>query len=160
MASKKAKAIVSAFLDIMNSAEKSEDLLSQILAKLVDSGPFQKSALIVVSKDRTKALVVAARGPNIGNGQELDISDPLNPLAQCFSKVQSFGNKKNKCSPFGSKSFALAPIDADHTTPVALYADCGNEGSISFDARRVFRTVVEILNEKLPNIPGGIPVEL
>ncbi|MCO6429474.1 MAG: HDOD domain-containing protein [Deltaproteobacteria bacterium] len=155
-----AEAVVSSIADVLNSATNSEQLLSEILAMLVDSGPFNKSALIVVSKDRKKAIVVAARGPNIGNGQKLDLDDPLNPLAQCFSKVQSFGNKKSAVSPFGSRSFAVAPIDADHETPVALYADCGNEGAISFEARRVFRTVVEILNEKLPDIPGGIPIEL
>ncbi|MEZ4753703.1 MAG: hypothetical protein R3A13_05255 [Bdellovibrionota bacterium] len=62
--------------------------------------------------------------------------------------------------PFGSKAFALSPIDADHDTPVALYADCGVDGSITFEARRIFRTVVEIHNQKLPSLPGGIPVEL
>ncbi len=160
MASKKATAVIDKFADLLNEASSSEELLSQILVMLVDKGPFQKTALMVVSKDRSKALVVAARGPNIGNGQQIDISDPLNPLAQCFSKVQSFGNKESKFSPFGSKTFALAPVDADHDTPVALYADCGNEGSITFDARRIFRTVVDILNERLPNIPGGIPVEI
>lgn len=160
MANKKAEKIMSQFTELLNHAANSEELLAEILGMLVDHGPFKKSALVVVSKDRTKALVVAARGPNIGNGQQIDITDPLNPLAQCFSKVQSFGNKESKCSPFGSKSFALAPVDADHETPVALYADCGNEGSITFDARRIFRTVIDILNEKLPNIPGGIPVEL
>lgn len=160
LVNKKAEAVVASIADMLNSANNSEELISQILAMLVDTGPFSKSALIVVSKDKSKAIVVAARGPNIGNGQRLDITDPLNPLAQCFSKVQSFGNKESKCSPFGSKAFALAPIDADHETPVALYADCGNDGAISFEARRVFRTVIEILNEKLPTIPGGIPVEL
>ena len=160
MASKNADVLINSFTNVLNDAKNSEDLLSQILGMLVDGGPFKKSALVVVSKDRSKALVVAARGPNIGNGQQIDISDPLNPLAACFSKVQSFGNRESRCSPFGSKSFAVAPIDADHETPVALYADCGNEGSITFDARRVFRTVVDILNEKLPNIPGGIPIEL
>ncbi len=138
---------------------RSEDLLTDILAKLVDHGPFRRTALIVVSKDRNSALVVASRGP-IGNGQRISITDPLSPLRSCFSKVQSFGNQSSPNSPFGSKSFALSPIDADHETPVALYADCGDEGSISFEARRVFRNVVELLNQKLPQIPGGIPVEL
>lgn len=126
---------------------------------LVD-GPYEKSALIVVSKDRKHAIVVAARGPNIGNGQKIELNDPLSPLAQCFSKVQSFSNRINEASPFGCKSFALAPIDADHDTPVALYADCGNDAALTFEARRVFRTVVNLLNQKLPTIPGGIPVEL
>ena len=151
------------FLGSVNSmfddAESSEDLLADLLQMLVD-GPYEKSALIVVSGDRKYAIVVAARGPNIGNGQRIELNDPLSPLAQCFSKVQSFSSKANEASPFGSKSFALAPVDADHDTPVALYADCGNDGALSFEARRVFRNVVKILNQRLPTIPGGIPVEL
>jgi HD-like signal output (HDOD) protein len=144
----------------LDNATSSEDLLRRILSILTDSGPFEKSALIVVSKDRKNAIVVAARGPNITCGQTLTLNDPLSPLAQCFSRIQSFGNKGSQESPWGSKAFALSPVDADHDTPVALYADCGNEGSLTFEARRIFRAVVDILNQKLPSIPGGIPVEV
>lgn len=159
MRTKGANQFVENLVGEFDSYKSSEDLLSGILAKLVDHGPFKRTALIVVSKDRNSALVVASRGP-IGNGQKLSLADPLSPLRSCFSKVQSFGNQSNPSSPFGSKAFALAPIDADHDTPVALYADCGDEGSITFEARRVFRNVVELLNQKLPQVPGGIPVEL
>jgi HD-like signal output (HDOD) protein len=152
--------VVSTINNMFENSKSSEELLSSLLAKLIDEGPFEKTALIVVSKDRLHALVVAARGPNIGPGQRIALNDPLSPLAQCFSKVQSFGNRENEASPFGSKAFAVAPIDADHDTPVALYADCGTEGSISFEARRIFRNVVDLLNQKLPHIPGGIPVEV
>lgn len=151
---------VTKITEMFDQAASSEELLSNLLQMLVDQGPFEKSALIVVSKNRTEALVVAARGPGIGNGQKIPLDDPLSPLAHCFSKLQSFGNRESKDSPWGSKSFALSPIDADHDTPVALYADCGENGALTFEARRVFRTVVQILNEKLPHIPGGIPVEL
>jgi len=157
--SKKSSAFVDGVTSLMDNASSSEELLAELLERLTD-GPFEKAALIVVSQDRKYAIVVAARGPKIGNGQRIDLNDPLSPLAQCFSKVQSFASRVNEASPFGSKSFALAPIDADHETPVALYADCGNSGALTFDARRVFRTVVEILNSRLPSIPGGIPVEL
>lgn len=156
----KGNKIVGAMANIMDAAKNGEDLLRDLLAMLVDEGPFEKSALIVVSKDRKQALVVASRGPTIGTGQVLELNDPLSPLAQCFSRVQSFGNKESECSPFGSKAFAVAPIAADHGTPVALYADCGNEAGITFEARRVFRNVVELLNQRLPQIPGGIPVEV
>jgi len=157
--SKKSAAFVDGVASLMDDASSSEELLANLLQRLTD-GPFEKAALIVVSQDRKFAIVVAARGPTIGNGQRIDLNDPLSPLAKCFSKVQSFATRVNEASPFGSKSFALAPIDADHETPVALYADCGNSGALTFDARRVFRTVVEILNAKLPCVPGGIPVEL
>lgn len=153
-------AIVTSICGMFDNAQSSEELLLDLLSMLTDKGPFKQAALIVVSKDRRHAIVVAQRGSKYGNGQKLELDDPLSPLAQCFSKVQSFGNRENASSPFGSKAFAVAPIDADHETPVALYADCGNNGSLSFESRRVFRTVVEILNQKLPTIPGGIPVEL
>lgn len=151
---------VSNVTEELDKAATSEELLRSILSILTDSGPFEKTALIVVSKDRKNAVVVAARGPNISCGQILTLSDPLSPLAQCFSKVQSFGNKSSEESPWGSKAFALSPVDADHETPVALYADCGTQGSLTFEARRIFRAVVDILNQKLPTIPGGIPVEV
>ena len=151
---------VSKFAAAIDDAQDAEGLLRDILSMLVGQGLFHKSALIVVSKDKTKALVVAARGPNITNGQTLVLEDALNPLAACFSKVQSFGSRESKISPFGSKAFAVSPIDAPHETPVALYADCGTEGSIPFEARRIFRNVVEILNAKLPYLPGSIPVEI
>ncbi len=160
LTSKRGSEVVTRANDVLNKARTSEELLSSLLDMLIVDGVFEKTALVVVSRDRKKAIVVAARGPNIGNGQKLSLDDPLSPLAQCFSKVQSWGSKESEHSPFGSKSFALAPIDADHDTPVALYADCGNNGSISFEARRVFRTVVGLLNERLPQIPGGIPVEI
>src|SRR5262249_795079 len=108
LVSQKGSEVVSNISNMFDGASTSEELLAELLAMLVDDGPFEKSALIVVSKDKTQAIVVAARGPNIGNGQKLGITDPLNPLAQCFSKVQSFGNRESEYSPFGSKSFALA----------------------------------------------------
>lgn len=156
----KANKLVGAMTKGFDSAKTSEELLADLLRTLVDEGPFEKSAIIVVSKDRKQAVVVAARGPGIGNGQKLVLDDPLSPLAQCFSKVRSFSSRDNACSPWGSRNFALSPIDADHDTPVALYADCGDDGGLTFEARRVFRTVVEILNQRLPQLPGGIPVEL
>lgn len=151
--------IVGALFDSLNSVQSSEELLSSLLSMLLQDGLFEKSALIVISPDKRTAKVVAARGPIVEKGLSIDITDPLSPLAQCFTKVQSFGNKKSAHSPFGSKSFAVSPIDVAHESPVALYADCGNNGSVSFEARRVFRTVVDLLNKKLPELPGGIPEE-
>ena len=160
LVSARGKEVMQSVTNLLEAAKTGEELLSQLLEMLVKSGTFEKSALIVVSKDRKRAKVVAARGPNIGNGQTIIIDDPLSPLAQCFTKVKSWGNKGSKDSPWGSSAFAVAPIDAAHDTPVALYADCGTKGALTFEARRIFRTVVEVLNKKLPEIPGGIPVEI
>jgi HD-like signal output (HDOD) protein len=158
--SSSAQKVLGSFTKAIEEADSSEDLLTNLLKMLVDNGPFEQSALIVVADNKQSAIVVAARGNIFSSGQKIEIQDPLSPLAQCFSKIQSFGNKKSDVSPFGSKAFALAPIDADHETPVALYADCGQDGSLSFEARRIFRIVVELLNRRLPSLPGGIPVEL
>lgn len=160
LSSNKMEAMLSSLSNVFDQAKSSEEVLTQLLEIMVTPGPFEKSALIVVSKDRKKAVVVAARGPGIDERQMLMLNDPLSPLAQCFSKVQSFGNRKSNNSPFGSRAYALSPIDADHDSPVALYADCGSAGAISFEARRVFRMVVKLLNQKLPQVAGGIPVEI
>jgi HD-like signal output (HDOD) protein len=160
IALERAAGTITTMSERMDNAKSSEELLATILVSLVDDGPFEKTALVVVSEDRRNALVVAARGPNIRNGQRLTLDDPLSPLSQCLSKIQSFGREESSTSPFGSKTFAVAPITADHATPVALYADCGNEGSITFEARRIFRTVVQLVNERLKTLPGGIPNEL
>lgn len=159
LALKNASVIIDAMSSTLLGAESCEELLSTLLSMLVDQGPFEKTALIVISKDRKNAVVVAARGPNIGNGQKLVLDDALSPLAQCLSKIQSFGREGSAVSPFGSKAFAVAPIDAQHDSPVALYADCGNEAAITFEARRIFRTVVEMINYRLKSLPGGIPNE-
>jgi HD-like signal output (HDOD) protein len=154
--SKRGRKMMQSVMNLLDEVENSEDLIAGILSHLVEGGPFKKTALIVVSGNKETAKVVAARGIEVESGQVLDLNDPLSPLANCFSKVQSFGNKPSQSSPFGSKAFAVSPVYADHGTPVALYADCG-EGSISLEGRRLFRTVVEMLNKALPDYPGGIP---
>jgi len=116
--------------------------------------------VIALSNDRKNAIIVAARGLDVKHGQRMHIQDRLSPLAQGFSKVQSFGNVSNENYPFGSKAFAVAPLNANHNNPVALYADCGVDGSLTFEARRVFRTVVDMVNQKLVQLPGGIPLEI
>jgi HD-like signal output (HDOD) protein len=156
-----ARIAVSKITKGIEDIQNSQELIAKILGALVDNGTFKKTALLVVSSDKKNAMVVAARGLDKNQaGIKMLIEGDISPISQSISKIQSFGSTASKESPFGSRTYALSPIDADHETPVFLYADCGNEGSITFEARRVFRTVVEILNKKLPSLPGGIPVEL
>lgn len=154
--SKRGRKMMQSVMNLLDEVENSEELIAGILSHLVEGGPFKKTALIVISDNKETARVVAARGIEVESGQVLDLNDPLSPLANCFSKIQSFGNKPSQSSPFGSKAFAVSPVYADHETPVALYADCG-KGSISLEGRRLFRTVVDMLNKALPDYPGGIP---
>lgn len=143
---------------LLNNIKTSEEAIKKILELLVDKGPFEKACIIVVSDDKDAAIVACSRGP-IGNGQKISITDSISPLAQSFSKVQSFGNKEGAESPFRSKSFAITPLDVNHTTPVSLYADCGDK-SLTFEARRIFRNIADILNQRLPALAGGIPIEV
>ena len=157
---KSGEKIIREITTLFQGIDNGEELITSLLEKLIQIDLFEKSALIVVSKDKKYAIVVAARGPNISNGQHLRLDDILSPLSQRLSKIISFGTEANVSSPFGSKTFALAPIDANYETNVFLYADCGNNESVPFEARRVFRTAVEMLNQYLPIVKGSIPNEL
>ena len=42
---------------------------------------------------------------------------------------------------------------------MTLYADCGKDLVITFEARRIFRSVVDLLNHILPQLPGGLPLD-
>ncbi len=156
---KKANTLIQETKFIFDNTTTSEDAITKILDILVNDGGFKRAAIVVVSEDKKSALVVCARG-SAKLGQRIPITDELSPLVQCFSKLQSFGNKESQNSPFNSASYALSPIDVDHSTPVSLYADCGKNTPLTFEARRVFRNVVDILNQKLPTLLGGIPIEI
>ncbi len=152
----KTKQALSGFESLISAAENTEDLLSQLLSQLVTCGSFEKSALLVVADDRRSAKIHMAAGGKLKKGETIIIDDPFSPLARACSKVQSIGVKDSDISPFGTKSFALAPIDSSHDLPVILYADRGNE-AINLAGRRLFRNVVAALNERLAKLPGGLP---
>jgi hypothetical protein len=136
--------------------------MALVLTTLMQYG-FEKAAIIVVSKDKSEGLVTAARG-SISPGTRIELDLAFSPIAQGISKVQSTKDPTQSLSPFGSSTFALAPLKADHQTPVCLYADCGKDNTISFETRRTFRGLVGVVNTIMPRLPGGllneIPTEL
>lgn len=152
------KEIVESFEKIINKATTSDDLLVAIMEELTGT-LFKRAALVVISERERFALTVAARG-DADNPQRLEYKSELSPLSTRQQSIQSFAHSPKDCSPFGSKAFALAPLDATHEKPVALYADCGTDVILSLEARTVFRGVVELLNNRLPELQGGIPEEL
>lgn len=153
----KVEKAVDSIADMIDSAENCEEMLNSILELLIENGAFKRSALIVLDADRSAARIVASRGDSLTAEKTIKINDPLSPLARCFSKVVSQSSRDTKASPFGSKSFAISPLDTTHQTPVALYADCGDDSTMPFFGRRVFRQVVSMLNEVLKDMPGAIP---
>jgi HD-like signal output (HDOD) protein len=146
----------------LSLAQDSEQLMALVLTTLMQYG-FEKAAIIVVSKDKSEGLVTAARG-SISPGTRIELDLAFSPIAQGISKVQSTKDPTQSLSPFGSSTFALAPLKADHQTPVCLYADCGKDNTISFETRRTFRGLVGVVNTIMPRLPGGllneIPTEL
>ena len=154
--SSKIESAVDAISGILASATSKEELLETLLETLIAQGHFARTALLAINRDERQAVAIASCGADSSALDRLAINDPLSPLLQSLSKVQSCSRVGAGSSPFGSPTFALAPVDAGSEGPVVLYADCGHGAKISLAARRIFRHVVERLNELLPTLPGNI----
>ncbi|MCB0354445.1 MAG: HDOD domain-containing protein [Bdellovibrionales bacterium] len=156
---RKSEKTLSTMIDMFEEVDNVTDLLSKLLDMLIEEGPFTRAALMVIDQNQKLAVAVVARGDVGSDMVDVKLTDPLSPLLHLQSRVVSYSKRKSESSPFGCPTFALAPIDAGHTLPVALYADCGDTFVLSFDARRLFRKVVDILNNILPQMTGAIPME-
>jgi HD-like signal output (HDOD) protein len=141
------------------SRARDTEQLSAMLLNLLTQYGFARTAIIVVSEERTDGIVIAARG-DIKPGLIIKLDKTYSPIAQGVSKVQSTKDPSNNDAPFGSTTFAVAPLMADHQTPVYLYADCGHNKIINFETRRLFRGLVNIVNTIMPRLPGGLLLEL
>lgn len=137
-----------------------DELLTRTLSLLVNNGPYDRAALVLVGANREKGIIHTSVGSQLAESKELVFSDPLSPIAMCLNKVSSFNTSHElpdeTLSPFGITAFALSPLKVDDDTPVVLYADCGDEKPIPMEARKVFRLVVALLNQLLPSLPGGL----
>jgi HD-like signal output (HDOD) protein len=142
----------------LSLAQDSEQLMAMVLTTLMQYG-FEKAAIVVVSKDKSEGLVTAARG-SISPGTRIKLDLIYSPIAQGISKVQSTKDLSQSLSPFGSSTYAVAPLKADHQTPVCIYADCGKDCTISFETRRTFRGLINVINTILPRLPGGLLNEI
>ena len=140
-----------------------DELLTRTLSLLVNNGPYDRAALVLVGHDRDKGTIHTSVGSDLNSSKDLVFSDPLSPIAMCLTKVSSFNtphhNSDEALSPFGITAFALSPLKVTDDTPVVLYADCGDERPIPMEARKVFRLVVSLLNQLLPSLPGGLVKE-
>jgi hypothetical protein len=141
---------------IVETTADASELLTRVMDKLVQT-VFQRCALIEIVNDERVAFAIKMRGDDLAGAEEVEFYSDLSPLARQSSTVQSFASDPKDCSPFGSKAFALAPLDAKHDRPIALYADCGQDVILNLAARTIFRSVIECLNEKLPLASGKFP---
>ncbi len=143
---------------VFKIAETSEQLLALTLEILVQAG-FENALIMVVNKKAAKGMVLAARGRSYRSGNIFEVSSTMGPFYEAFSQVKSSRSNGDTESPFGPSTFAIAPIQLDHSLPVLIYCDCGEEGVINFESRRIFRHIVRTLNYRLPRLPGGILTE-
>jgi len=153
--------VVALFSELSRKCQRVEDLLTGLLQILINDAPFLRAALIVLSEDRTRAFIHTAVGDGLSSGHLIALDDPLSPLALCLTKVKSFNSQEiqDALSPFGISSYALSPVRLTNKNPVLLYADCGLQSPITFEARKVFRRVVGMLNSRLPELPGSLPMK-
>lgn len=140
-------------------AKRSEELLHRILELLISRGPFHRAALLTVGPDRRTARVHIGLGSGFSQVSLVAVQDPFSPLATCGTSIRSFNAQDtvDLNAPFGITAYALSPIKVAYQDPVLLYADCGIEGALPFEARKVFRLVVGLLNSVLARLPGSLP---
>lgn len=145
--------------EICNNCKRTQDLLSQVMSLLIEQGPYARAALLTLAQEQQTATVHTAIGPGFDAGEKINVADPLSPIALCLTKIHSFNapGVYDALSPFGITSYAVSPVMVNKTQPAVLYADCGNEKSLPLEARKVFRLVVGLLNEILPELPDGLP---
>lgn len=128
-----------------------ESILGDSLNELI-TGPFSTAALISFSQDKKEATIVVQRG-NAHSETTISISDNNSPLLRALSKTHTFSSRNDNQSPFGSNSYAISPLVTETPTPLALYADCGSHPAITLHGRRLFRDMVQRLNEKIQTLP-------
>ena len=150
------------FIDMFEDTESTEELLQRLLDMLVHQAPFECAALLAIDPERKEAWPVTCRGRSLtgSDGQVIALNDPLSPILNLSSKVVSYSQRGKIQSPFGCSNFAVAPLEARHEKPVVLYADCGDGNILTFESRRLFRKVVDMLNNILPELEGEIPIEM
>jgi len=128
-----------------------ESVLGESLNELIN-GPFSTAALISFSHDKKEATIVVQRG-NAHSEKKIAITDSNSALLRALSKTQIFSSRHDTQSPFGSNSYAIAPLATENPNPLALYADCGAHSAITLHGRQLFRDTVQLLNKQIQTLP-------
>lgn len=157
--SEEAQKVVGLISSLCQQSENSQDLLLRLMNMLISEATFDRAALITLKGHRQTADIHTAIGDGFVDGAEITVKDPLSPLSLCLNQIKSFNvkNFSDDIAPFGVSSYAISPIRVKHSEPVVLYADCGEDRPLAFEARKMFRLVVGLLNRTLPGMEGGLP---
>lgn len=150
-------AIIGMMQSICSNAQSAKELIEDIMEVVIEKGPFIRTAVIEIGQGRREAFIYTALGEDFDNlnlNKGIEVKDPLSPLSTVITKVQSFNSKVegDSLSPFGITSYAISPIKSKSDSQLVLYADCGTERPLPFEARKVFRLTIALLNEALPKL--------
>lgn len=152
-----AEAIIGMMQSICTNAKSAQELIKDMMEVVIEKGPFIRTAVIELGEGRKEAFIHSALGDDFNdleNLKSIQVKDPLSPLSTVITKVQSFNSKtlQDNISPFGITSYAISPIKSKSETQLVFYADCGTERPLPFEARKVFRLAVALLNDALPKL--------
>jgi HD-like signal output (HDOD) protein len=156
--STQSQAVIEMVEFICKGAESSRSLLEELMSTITDQGPFNRAALIQINNSKESALIKSAIGEEFSQitpPVELFVEDPLSPLSTCATRVSSFNSYTNNgikdlIAPFGISSYAISPIKLNSSYTFVLYVDCGEHKPLPLEARKIFRIVVGLLNNSLP----------
>ncbi len=159
--SEEAQKVLGLISSLCEQSRDSQDLLLRLMNMLISEATFDRAALITLKGHRQTADIHTAIGEGFIDGAEITVRDPLSPLSLCLNQIKSFNVKNftDDIAPFGVSSYAISPIRVSHSEPVVLYADCGEDRPLAFEARKMFRLVVGLLNRTLPGMEGGLPAK-
>lgn len=152
--SKRSKNLIEMVEEVCQNSTNVITLLEDVMELLIHDGPYSRAALLVVGDDRKSAQVQIGFGRKLQPGLKIFLKDPLSPLALCLTKMNSFNSSfgEDTLAPLGSSSYFVSPLKLKDKNPFVLYVDNGTKKSLSFEARKVFRAVLSLLNQKIPNL--------
>ncbi len=145
--------------NLADQVESTDLLIRGVLSILTENGPFARANLLVFDRQNGMAEVHLHTGGELSKTPPHLVEDPLSPLATANTQIRSFNAEdlRDALAPFGVAAYALSPVRVNHPKQVALYADCGDDGVVPFEARRVFRYAVGLLNRILLENPSDLP---
>ncbi len=141
------------YIRLADLTADAEAMFEVVLETMTDRH-FYRAALLAQRGGSIR--VEYAVGENIDTPAEYDLSENLSDPPT--KKIATFQAEQMTRSPYSCKSYALAPLDIRQLDyPVVLYADAGEQKALKLSQRILFREVAELLNERLREVPGGIP---
>ncbi len=135
---------------VCSHTENIQQLLQDALRELTGKGLFKRAAILSLSTEEKVARITHSVGDGFLAGASLPLSDPHSPLRTESPIVRSFNtHASDPHAPFGVSSYAISPIHIPGDQSVVIYADCGPMGGMTFECRRLFRYVADLLSRTL-----------